>query len=161
MRRWEPKMLGVEKKQDKRQLTNQYIFMSLITGCPKLIPFHYRGRCQTESDAWKKKGARLWISSNYMMLYDDSFRALAGLCCCKTLNWLALVDWECFYLLCWLRGETACSACWKIKCAAGGAARESWMYRNSKSHLRSLNVWFWGPGGKNVHEKQEEDFLCY
>lgn len=102
------------KKQNKTQLTNQYIFMSLITGCPKLIPFHYCGCCQTQSDACnKKKGVRLWISSDYMMLCADTFLVLAGLCCCKTLNWLVLVDWECFYLLRWLGGETACSGCWK------------------------------------------------
>lgn len=40
--------------------------MSLITGCPKLIPFHYRGRCQTESGAWKKRCEIM----NQQQLYD-------------------------------------------------------------------------------------------
>lgn len=41
-KRWKSKML--------EKLTNQYIFMRLITGCAKMIPFHYHVRCQTATN---------------------------------------------------------------------------------------------------------------
>lgn len=102
MHRWESKML--------ENLPNQYIFMSLITGSSKLIPFHYCGHCQTET------GTERCQSMNQQQLYRCYMPilslGLAGLCCCKALNCLELADWGVFlFTVCCLRGETACSGC--------------------------------------------------
>lgn len=63
--------------------------MSLITGCAKMIPFHYHVHCQTASSTERcqiTNQCQFW--RHYVPVL---FLRLADLCCCCRLNCLDLV----------------------------------------------------------------------